>query len=275
MGTGAGAGAVRAGRWLTTEWRRRAHCLFRFCCPGRAPHLETLGRTRTNGLQGSCGTDRGKSRGEPFPPLHGVGPVRAMWTKSGDGTVPFVVFPAVAEVRQLMPPGPPHPRSCPCGPQFDRPGSFLPQRCSPAARPRRPSSRLQDDATLRALFDSVAAEVSSARWESWAGHYAPGAYLQPPNAPTVRGRDAILAWGKAFPKVESLTFRDVQVAGEGNIAYGSSSYALKLQDAPPDTGKQLVVFRRARGAAWEVHAVSFSSDLPPAAPPAGPVRRQP
>lgn len=129
----------------------------------------------------------------------------------------------------------------------------------------------EDETTLRAMFDSVVAEIRSGRWEAWAGHYAADAYLQPPNAPTVKGRAALLEWGKAFPPVESLDMSDVQVSGEGNIAYGSSVYALKLKDLPLDRGKQLVVFRRAPGAAWEVLAVSFNSDLPPAAPPAGAV----
>ena len=141
-------------------------------------------------------------------------------------------------------------------------GAFLLASCQAPA----PQFTAQDEATLRAMFDSVAAEVTSSRWDTWAGHYAADAYLQPPNAPTVRGRAAILAWGQAFPSVESLVFSDAQVAGEGNMAYGSTAYALKLKDLPMDTGKQLVVFRRAPGGAWEVHAVGFNSDLPLPAP---------
>jgi len=126
----------------------------------------------------------------------------------------------------------------------------------------------QDQTTLRAMFDSVASEVGSGRWDTWAGHYTEDAILQPPNAPTVSGRVALLAWGRAFPPVESVAFSDVQVSGEGNLAYGTSAYALKLKDFPLDTGKQLVVFRRSAGGAWEIQAVSFGSDLPPATVPA-------
>jgi hypothetical protein len=85
----------------------------------------------------------------------------------------------------------------------------------------------------------------------------------------VRGRAALLEWGKAFPPIESLSFSDIQVTGEGNMAYGSSSYALKLKGMPLDHGKQLGVFRRTPGGVWEIQAVSFNSDLPPVAAAAG------
>ena len=124
----------------------------------------------------------------------------------------------------------------------------------------------QDETTLRGMFDSTVAELNSGRWEAWASQYSSDAYLQPPNAPTVRGHDALLAWGKAFPAIEHVGFSDVQVTGEGNYAYGSSAYALKLKDAPEDKGKQLVVFRRSAAGKWEVAAASFNSDAPPAAP---------
>jgi hypothetical protein len=58
------------------------------------------------------------------------------------------------------------------------------------------------------------------------------------------------------------TFSNVQVWGEGNLAYGTSSYTLTLQGAPPDNGKQLAVFRRGANGEWQVVAVSFNSDLP-------------
>jgi ketosteroid isomerase-like protein len=60
---------------------------------------------------------------------------------------------------------------------------------------------------------------------------------------------------------------DVRVWGEGNLAYGTSAMAMKLKDAPADTAKQLVVFRRSSAGRWEVAAASFNSDLPAVAMP--------
>jgi hypothetical protein len=84
--------------------------------------------------------------------------------------------------------------------------------------------------------------------------------LQPPNAPTVKGRPALLAWAKALPLVENVTFSNVQVWAEGNLAYETSGHALALKAIPPDTGKQLWVSRAAPSGTWEVVAVSFNSD---------------
>jgi ketosteroid isomerase-like protein len=91
--------------------------------------------------------------------------------------------------------------------------------------------------------------------------YSEDGFLQPPNAPTVRGGAQLQAWGEAFAPVERLAFSDVQTWGEGAIAYGVSRYTLELKDGTTDTGKQLVVLRRGVDGRWNVVAGSYSSDL--------------
>lgn len=127
----------------------------------------------------------------------------------------------------------------------------------------------QDTQAMRAMFDSTVSRVKAKNWAAWAAEYASDGSLYPPNAPRVTGRAALQAWGEAFPPVADLSFSDLMVGGEGNLAYGTSSYILTLEGQPPDTGKQLVVFRRAAGGSWEVVGASFNSDRPlPAPPPA-------
>ena len=120
----------------------------------------------------------------------------------------------------------------------------------------------QDIATVRGMFDAAVRSSLAEDYATWAAQFSEDAFLQPPNAPTVKGREDIQAWREAFPALEELTFSNVQVWGEGNLAYGTSDYALKLKDGPRDSGKQLVVFRRAQGGQWQVVGGSFSSDLP-------------
>jgi len=125
-----------------------------------------------------------------------------------------------------------------------------------------------DEAEVRALFDSTVKRVSAGDWTSWAGEFTDSAVYQPSNAKALHGRPAILAYGQAFPPVEQFSMWDVQVQGEGNLAYGTSASGMKVKGAPADTLKQLVVFRRSPDGRWEVVAVSVNSDLPPApAPP--------
>jgi ketosteroid isomerase-like protein len=120
---------------------------------------------------------------------------------------------------------------------------------------------LEDVATLEQMFDTVVRLIRAGDWASWAALYAEDAVLHPPNGPAVRGRAALQQWGEAFPPLEAIDFSNVQVSGEGSLAYGTSGYALTIKGQPPDTGKQLGVFRRGTGG-WEVVAVSFNSDLP-------------
>jgi ketosteroid isomerase-like protein len=120
----------------------------------------------------------------------------------------------------------------------------------------------QDEAALREMFDVCPGYVMAGDWVSWARMYAEDGFLQPPHAPTVRGRPNLLAWGQAFPEVENLAFSKVEIWGEGNVAFGTSTYTLKAKDLPTDAGKQLVVFRRIASGQWAIMGASFSSDLP-------------
>jgi ketosteroid isomerase-like protein len=127
----------------------------------------------------------------------------------------------------------------------------------------------QDRTTLLAMFDSTAQRIRAGNFTAWAAQFSDDARFYAPNARPVIGRAAILAWGQALPPVEEFGFADVQVTGAGDLAYGTSAYSMKLRDLPADSGKQLVVFRRAGSGAWEVVAGSFNSNLPipqPAAP---------
>lgn len=120
----------------------------------------------------------------------------------------------------------------------------------------------QDQAALGGMFDATIRMINAGDWPAWAAQYAEDGLLQPPNAPTVRGRRDIEEWGRAFPKIEELAFSGVEVHGEGSLAWGTSGYTLRVKGQAPDTGKQLVVFRRAADGLWKIVAASFNSDLP-------------
>lgn len=124
-----------------------------------------------------------------------------------------------------------------------------------------------DEAEVRALFDSTVKRVSAGDWTSWAGEFTDSAVFQPSNGKALHGRAAILAYGQGFPPIEQFSMSDVQVWGEGNLAYGTSGITIKVKGAPADTSKQLTVFRRSTAGRWEVAAVSVNSDLPPASMP--------
>jgi ketosteroid isomerase-like protein len=132
----------------------------------------------------------------------------------------------------------------------------------------------QDRATVAGMFDSTVSYFRAKNFTGWAALYSDDGLIMPPNAGTVRGRAALIAWANAFPPVEQLSFANALVAGEGNMAYGTSGYVLKLQGLPADSGKQLVIFRRTAAGRWEAVAGAFNSDLPLPTAPAQPSSRR-
>lgn len=132
----------------------------------------------------------------------------------------------------------------------------------------------ETDATeVRALFDSIVADVRAANWTAWSNRFSEDGQFHAANTPALVGRPALVAWAQAFPPIESFSFENVQVTREGNFAYGTSAVLLKLKDLPADTSKQLVVMKRDSANMWQVVAVSFTSDLPAPPPPPAPARR--
>ena len=131
---------------------------------------------------------------------------------------------------------------------------------------RRPGAEFsaQDEAAVRAVADSAVAYLRSGKPDAWAELYAEDGVLYPPNRPAVRGRSALREYAQGIP-VENIEFIDVQVQGQGPLAYGTSGVVIKMKDQPSDSGKQLWVARRSSAGKWEVAVVSFNSDLAPAA----------
>jgi ketosteroid isomerase-like protein len=120
----------------------------------------------------------------------------------------------------------------------------------------------QDEMAVGRVADSAVQYLRTGNISAWAALFSEDGILHPPNAQTLKGRSALEAWAKALPPVEHLEFTDIQIEGDGNLAYGTSGYRMSVRGAPPDTGKQLWVSRRNANGEWEVIAVSFNSDLP-------------
>ena len=116
---------------------------------------------------------------------------------------------------------------------------------------------------VRKIFDTSEQYIRARNWKAWASQWSADGVMQPPNQAAVKGRANIEAWGVAFPQVESLSFTEVEVHVDGNLAYGTSRYRLTLKGGAPQDGKQLAVFHHTSDGKWEIVACSFNSDTPP------------
>ena len=120
----------------------------------------------------------------------------------------------------------------------------------------------QDEAVIRKMFEDTPAFLRSGDLASWSNLYAETGVFMPPFQRSVTGPAAIMSWGQQLGSVEEIAFTNVQVAGEGNVAYGMSDFTLKVKGRPADSGKQLAVFRRQQDGRWAVVAAAFNSSLP-------------
>jgi uncharacterized protein (TIGR02246 family) len=96
--------------------------------------------------------------------------------------------------------------------------------------------------------------------------FSPDAVFMPPNAPTLRGKDAIRAFfTKRFAENVTLRLEPQDVGGSGPIAFQSGTYTLTIErDKGPvrDRGKYLFVSKLLNGK-WLFEQTIWSSDLPP------------
>lgn len=125
-----------------------------------------------------------------------------------------------------------------------------------------PSFTQEDEAAIKAMADSVPGLFLARSFEPWANQWTADAVLQAPNAPAAKGREARLAFANGFPALDQVAFRNFILHGEGNLAWATIDYTLTIKGAPPDSGKQLVVFQRQSDGKWKAVAGSFSSDVP-------------
>ena len=119
----------------------------------------------------------------------------------------------------------------------------------------------EDIAAVEGMFHSALRLIRAGDFGKCAPMWAEDAVLHPPNGPAVRGRPAIQQWHDSFPQFEAADLSNIQVSGEGNVAYVTCAYTIKVKDQPPDTGKELLVLRRGATGS-EFVAGSFNSDLP-------------
>lgn len=99
-----------------------------------------------------------------------------------------------------------------------------------------------------------------------AAFYAPDAQLLPPNAPLVRGSEAIRAFWQGLLDAggADVTLDTTLVDMAGDLAYGIGQYSFTMPVASGertrDQGKYLIVYKRQADGSWKVVADMFSSD---------------
>ncbi len=123
-----------------------------------------------------------------------------------------------------------------------------------------------DVGTIEALFATAGERFAAGDFAGWASLYAEDGMIMPPNGPTVVGRANVQAFGESFPTVTHLSFSDIGVQVEGDLAVGWSAFEMGFVGDDGievnDTGKQLVALARQEDGSWKATRAIFNSDLP-------------
>ncbi len=128
-----------------------------------------------------------------------------------------------------------------------------------------------DRDAIRQYLDDVAQNLSPEDNEAWANGFTEDGIMMFQNTPTIRGRQALQAWGEdtsetGSPVALSASFSDIEIHGSGDWAWVTTTYTLTFEGFDgQEQGKQLVVLERQPDDTWLAAAVHASSDLPLAA----------
>jgi ketosteroid isomerase-like protein len=128
-----------------------------------------------------------------------------------------------------------------------------------------------DEAGVRRVDSLFAAAVNAGDIAGVARTYGPDAWLFPPEAPPVRGRDGIRGFWAGFLRSYDvhLTVGADRVEGRGDLAYVAGHYRLetrpKSPEVPvlaPEDGKFLEVLKRGSDGSWSYAMDMYSADAP-------------
>jgi ketosteroid isomerase-like protein len=143
--------------------------------------------------------------------------------------------------------------------------------CQPAGSPPADMARncqltqtdLADiDAGTRAWAEGALAND----WDAIGMLYQADAVVMPPNAPTVQGTEAIVAFFRGMGRITAFELDNIVVDGRDDMAYVRGDYMMTMETPDglvTDEGKYLEIRTKVRETNhWLISIDMFSSDLP-------------
>jgi ketosteroid isomerase-like protein len=134
--------------------------------------------------------------------------------------------------------------------------------------PPAPALSAADQQAIRQTEDqSLKIANTSADWIAYTKlYYAGDAIFNPPNAPSTKGQDAIVAFFKSLPPISNFRTNILELDGWGNTAYVYGTYSLTMTvpggKPESDRGKYVEIWKRQPDGTWKVAIDTFNSDLP-------------
>lgn len=121
-----------------------------------------------------------------------------------------------------------------------------------------------DRNAIRQLMDELARSLSPEDNEAWANTFTEDAVLMFPDAPTMRGRQVLKAWGEdsgetGSPVALSVSYSDIEIHGSGDVAWLTANSTAELEGLDePSSARNLIVLERQPDGTWLQAASSLS-----------------
>lgn len=124
----------------------------------------------------------------------------------------------------------------------------------------------QDSDAIRSVMEKYVSTALAGDWDAWGTTITADGVFSPPNQETLEGREAIVAWGKTFPKLTSFNATPIEVVGRIDLAYayGPYSFTATLPNGASitDQGTYVNVFQKQPDGSWLYSRAIWHSNLP-------------
>jgi ketosteroid isomerase-like protein len=123
-----------------------------------------------------------------------------------------------------------------------------------------------DADAIQKVLEESCRDLKDGNFKCWISHWAEDAVAMPPHRPRAVGHEAILEFGKSFPKIRKLELSDFTFEGGTGQAVITATFHMTVVgpdgNIVEDTGKQMAMLRKQSDGAWTFTKVIFNSDLP-------------
>jgi ketosteroid isomerase-like protein len=123
-----------------------------------------------------------------------------------------------------------------------------------------------DSSAVRASTELWRTSIVAQNFDAWAKSVTPDVVMYPPNSKPVNGRDAAVAYVKAYPQITKFDLNIDEIVGRGDAATDRGQFALTVKlpngSVANDTGSFVSLFRRQPDGSWAHSRVMWNSNLP-------------
>lgn len=129
-----------------------------------------------------------------------------------------------------------------------------------------------DSSVIAGGIDRMVAAARAGKWDAWEAEYVADPVRYPPNAPALVGKAAVGAFNRASPNFSAFDGKLTSVAGAGDLAVVTGTFAVsgpagkdskgKPTPAFHDEGSFMQILRKQPDGSWKITRDIWNSSLP-------------